>query len=187
METIGEKISNIRKQKGLTQEHLAESAKLNLRTIQRIENNETEPRGTTLQFICSALSISTEDIMDYRKVEDNQYLSFFHLSVLAHLIFPLGNVILPVILWQTKKDKIASLHERALNMINFQIVCSGLVAVLVIFGAFCKIMRYMDISSIMYVVLLFYVINIILPVLFSYSIKPGFKTTYYPNIIRILK
>jgi len=43
MNEIGQKIREVRKRKGLSQEELAESAKVNLRTIQRIENNENEP------------------------------------------------------------------------------------------------------------------------------------------------
>ena len=58
--SIGNKILEIRKSKGLTQEELAELAKLNLRTIQRIENNENEPRGNTLHLICDALEINIE-------------------------------------------------------------------------------------------------------------------------------
>ena len=38
MNEIGKRIRDIRKKKGLSQEELAESAKVNLRTIQRIEN-----------------------------------------------------------------------------------------------------------------------------------------------------
>src|SRR5690606_16217596 len=64
MTTIGTKISDIRKSKGLTQEQLAELSKINLRTIQRIENNENEPRGTTLQLICDALEINSEILLD---------------------------------------------------------------------------------------------------------------------------
>ena len=55
METIARKIGEIRKQKGLTQEELAEQAQVNLRTIQRIENSESEPRDKTLRLICDAL------------------------------------------------------------------------------------------------------------------------------------
>lgn len=64
MTTIGNKISDIRKSKGLTQEQLAELSKINLRTIQRIENNENDPRGTTLQLICDALEINSEILLD---------------------------------------------------------------------------------------------------------------------------
>lgn len=43
MNAIGKKISDTRKSKGFTQEELAELSKVNLRTIQRIENNKNEP------------------------------------------------------------------------------------------------------------------------------------------------
>jgi transcriptional regulator with XRE-family HTH domain len=43
METIGDKILEIRKRKGLTQEELSDLAKINLRTLQRIEKGETGP------------------------------------------------------------------------------------------------------------------------------------------------
>ncbi|WOD43721.1 helix-turn-helix domain-containing protein [Hwangdonia lutea] len=57
MNSIGTKIIEIRKSRGLNQEELAELSKVNLRTIQRIENNENVPRGKTLDLICNALEI----------------------------------------------------------------------------------------------------------------------------------
>ncbi len=51
MEKIGRRIKEIRIKRGLTQEDLAESAQINLRTIQRIENNDTTARGKTLKLI----------------------------------------------------------------------------------------------------------------------------------------
>ena len=98
MNEIGEKIKEVRKKKGLSQEELAESSKVNLRTIQRIENNESEPRGKTLNLICEVLDINVEDILDYGKQPDKSYLIIFHLSVIAFLAIPVGNIILPLIL-----------------------------------------------------------------------------------------
>lgn len=63
MSIIGKKIQETRISKGLTQEDLAELSKVNLRTIQRIENNESEPRGKTLSLICDALGISLEEVL----------------------------------------------------------------------------------------------------------------------------
>ena len=85
MNEIGKKIREVRKKKGLSQEELAESSKVNLRTIQRIENNESEPRGKTLNLICEVLEINAEDILDYGKQPDNSYLTIFHLSVICLL------------------------------------------------------------------------------------------------------
>lgn len=62
MSTIGQKIYESRKAKGLTQEELAGLSKVNLRTIQRIENNENTPRGSTLNILCEVLQIEREDV-----------------------------------------------------------------------------------------------------------------------------
>ena len=63
MNWIAKKISETRKIKGLTQEELADQAKINLRTIQRIENSESEPRGKTLNLICEALEIDSNELI----------------------------------------------------------------------------------------------------------------------------
>ena len=59
--TLAEKIVIDRKSKGLSQEELAERAKVSLRTIQRIEKGESEPRGFTLQAIAGALGKPVEE------------------------------------------------------------------------------------------------------------------------------
>jgi transcriptional regulator with XRE-family HTH domain len=63
MNWIAKKISETRKIKGLTQEELAEQAKINLRTIQRIENSESVPRGKTLNLICEVLEIDSKELI----------------------------------------------------------------------------------------------------------------------------
>lgn len=63
MEIDGKRISEVRKLKGLTQEKLAELANVNLRTIQRIENTNSEPHANTLNSICDVLEIKIEDIL----------------------------------------------------------------------------------------------------------------------------
>lgn len=62
MHNIGKKIKEIRLTKGFSQEELAERSQLNLRTIQRIEKQETEPRGKTLHLLCHALELNLEEI-----------------------------------------------------------------------------------------------------------------------------
>jgi transcriptional regulator with XRE-family HTH domain len=58
MESLGELIYNSRKNKNITQEELAELSKVNLRTIQRIENNENKPRESTLKLLFEVLEIN---------------------------------------------------------------------------------------------------------------------------------
>ncbi|MDR6760278.1 transcriptional regulator with XRE-family HTH domain [Flavobacterium sp. 2755] len=77
MNFIGKKISETRKIKGFTQEELAELSKVNLRTIQRIENSNNEPRGKTLDLICEVLQIDKADLQDLNKVPQNNRIVAF--------------------------------------------------------------------------------------------------------------
>ena len=187
MKEIGEKIREVRKKKGLSQEELAESSKVNLRTIQRIENNESEPRGKTLHLICEVLDIHAEDILDYGKKEDNNYLIVFHLSVLAFLFIPVGNIILPLILWMTKKDKIIRLKEVGANLLNFQIIWSVFAYISIAFYALFKILHYGYHDILLSVVVILYALNIILPILSAFKIRQGNSQKLYPKLIKIIK
>lgn len=69
MNIIGKKICEARKQKGLTQEELSELSKINIRTIQRIENDENMHRGKTLNVICEVLEIDPEDLQKFERQE----------------------------------------------------------------------------------------------------------------------
>lgn len=68
---LGQKILELRKAKGMTQEELVERCNINVRTIQRIEAGEVTPRNYTIRTILSALGydyseVSTEAYEDSR-------------------------------------------------------------------------------------------------------------------------
>ena len=67
---ISKKIKETRKIKGLTQEQLAELSLVNLRTIQRIENNDSIPRESTLKLICDALEIDMKDFLIEKEIPE---------------------------------------------------------------------------------------------------------------------
>ncbi|NQY30564.1 MAG: helix-turn-helix domain-containing protein [Flavobacteriaceae bacterium] len=180
MKEVGNKIREIRKRKGVSQEELAEAAKVNLRTIQRIENNANEPSGKTLNLLCDALSISIDDIVDYGKSEDKTFLMLFHLSVLSFMILPLGNIIIPLILWLTKKDKIVGLKEIGANLINFQILWAILFYTSIIFGVFGKLM-HSNFNMFLYSIIILPLLNIILTIVFAIRANKGSAKIYYPN------
>ncbi|WP_299582413.1 helix-turn-helix domain-containing protein [uncultured Sunxiuqinia sp.] len=54
------RIKQLRESKGLSQEELSEKAGLSLRTIQRMENGEGVPRGSTLKNLASSLDVSSD-------------------------------------------------------------------------------------------------------------------------------
>lgn len=72
MNIIGNRIREARKLKGLAQEELAELSKVNLRTIQRIENNMNEPRGKTLNLICEVLELNLQDLLTEKKIDNKR-------------------------------------------------------------------------------------------------------------------
>lgn len=106
---IGNKISEIRKSKGLTQEKLAELSKVNLRTIQRIENNENEPRGNTLNLICDVLEIDCHYLIN--KDQLNNGKSFANLIVNG-IFLVLFNLLLMSIVGFLTLDSNANLNSR---------------------------------------------------------------------------
>jgi len=70
MISVGEQIREARKQKGLTQEQLAEKVDRNLRTIQRVENGENIPSKNTLDLICEVLLIELVEESEVQKNEN---------------------------------------------------------------------------------------------------------------------
>jgi transcriptional regulator with XRE-family HTH domain len=186
METIGSKISRIRKQKGMTQEELSELAKINLRTVQRIEKDENEPRGNTLKLICEVLNTPIEELMEYGKIEDKQYLFLLHFSVLSVIIIPLGNIIFPLILWINKKDSIYDVNRQGKNILNFQIAFSFiniLIFGIAMYGAFTSF--HPKNWFITYYSLL--LLNVCYSLFCAFSILKGQIKLFYPNLIKFVK
>jgi len=187
METIGIKISKIRKQKGLTQEELSDLSKINLRTLQRIEKDETEPRGNTLKNLCHILEINIEDILDYGKSEDLKFIKYFHLSVLTFIIIPLGNIILPMILWLTKRDKVLGLNEQGTDLLNFQILWSLAFNAFFITYGYLKIQHSGDYKVFLYLLGFMYLINIFYPIFVFIMIGKSKLKRYYVSLIKFIK
>ena len=59
---LGKRITELRKQKGLTQEELVAQCNINVRTIQRIEAGEVNPRSYTIKIILEVLGEDLNNI-----------------------------------------------------------------------------------------------------------------------------
>ncbi|WP_299013993.1 helix-turn-helix transcriptional regulator [uncultured Polaribacter sp.] len=71
---LGKRISSLRKEKGLTQEELVEQCNINVRTIQRIEAGEVNPRSYTIKAILEVLGEEfkqNETILVEKKANNN--------------------------------------------------------------------------------------------------------------------
>ena len=90
MNNIGNIISERRKLKALTQEELAELSNVNLRTIQRIENNENEPRGKTLSLICDVLNLDLEELLSNDKSIKSQKYGIVIINYLFLIVLNLA-------------------------------------------------------------------------------------------------
>lgn len=118
---LASRIKNFRIRKGFSQEQLAEITGLSLRTIQRIENGETEPRGDSLQRLAKAFDVSPDEILDWNVYDDKGLLMGLNLSALSFIVFPLLGILVPLIIWVSKKDKVRNINKIAKNILNFQI------------------------------------------------------------------
>jgi len=64
---LSQRVKELRKKKGLSQEELAKMSGLSLRTIQRVENKEAEPTGDTLKRIATALDTTPAALLDWNE------------------------------------------------------------------------------------------------------------------------
>ncbi|MEZ2338961.1 DUF4870 domain-containing protein [Mucilaginibacter sp. RCC_168] len=129
---LGQKIKALRTSKGLSQEELAQQAGISLRTVQRIENDEAEPRGDTLIRLAAVLNIKPEELAEVEKPEpgNKNHIALLNLSALAFIAFPLLGVLVPLMLWSFNKGKMKNIDEAGKKLLNFQI--SWCIAVLVV-------------------------------------------------------
>lgn len=71
---IGAKIRRIRKQKGLTQEQLAEIMNISSRNLSNIELGLSFPKPETLETFLKALNISTQTLFSNDSIKSNEEL-----------------------------------------------------------------------------------------------------------------
>jgi len=109
---LGRKVAELRQQKGLTQEQLAERCEVNPRTIQRIESGEVDPRTYTLQCLSKELEF---DFHKDSNQNDALWLLIMHLSSAMPLL------IVPLFLWSWKKNESSKIDQQGRDVLNFQI------------------------------------------------------------------
>jgi uncharacterized Tic20 family protein len=109
---LGLKITELRQQKGLTQEKLAEYCDVSTRTIQRIESGEVEPRSFTRN--------SLSNILDFDFGKENTNNQSFWLAVI-HMSSVFCFVFIPLLLWSWKKDQSYKIDRQGRDVLNFQI------------------------------------------------------------------
>ncbi|SOE20289.1 Helix-turn-helix [Spirosomataceae bacterium TFI 002] len=76
METkdLAKSLKELRATRGMSQEYLANESRVSLRTIQRIENNESEPTGETIKRIANALDVELTELIRSNSVTETSDL-----------------------------------------------------------------------------------------------------------------
>lgn len=118
---LSQKIVTARKTKGLTQEQLADSANVTVRTIQRIESGESIPRSYTLKTIATVLDTSFEELaantessttvaadsLNLPTASGNEdgkhFLQILCLSCFSYIVIPFIHFLVPA--WLLKRSK----------------------------------------------------------------------------------
>ena len=72
---IGKFILNCRKEKGLTQEQLAEKIGVTNKSISRWENGNTMPDYALLKDLCNELNINVNELLSGEKIKENDYMN----------------------------------------------------------------------------------------------------------------
>lgn len=116
-----EKIKEFRVKRGYSQEQLAELSNISIRTIQRMEKGKTTPKGDSLKKIAKALETTTENLLETDKKEDLGFLALLVISGITYLIHPFLGLLIPIVLWFIKRNKVVNADLTGKRVINFQI------------------------------------------------------------------
>ncbi|MDB5236213.1 MAG: helix-turn-helix transcriptional regulator [Hymenobacter sp.] len=110
---------------------------MSLRTIQRVEQGDTVPRGYTLQALAAALNVPLEMLRHeaepagielapvpttpaLRNAPD--FLQLLNLSQLSLLLFPFLNLIVPWLLWRSRRHEVAHVAALGRRILGFQVL-----------------------------------------------------------------
>lgn len=136
---LSQKIVIARKRKGFTQEQLADSANVTVRTIQRIESGESIPRSYTLKTIAAVLDIGFEELtagtgeaipakplnkpaVSGSEDEDGRhFLQMLCLSCFSYLVIPFVHFLVPSFLLKRSKEKNPRIIAFARRVILLQV------------------------------------------------------------------
>lgn len=181
--TLARNLVYQRKLKGLSQKDLSEKTNVTVRTIQRIENGETEPHLQTIKLLSAALEIEVEELfpLENPKEENIQrkWLLLMHATPFAGFILPLFNILVPLFLWIHKREDNPVYDYHGRKVINFQITMSLLFAL-----AFVSLVTIAGLGFLLFISVIPFAVIVML---FNIFRVVNDKKPYYPLSIRFLK
>lgn len=182
---LANRIKELRNQRGMSQELLSEESGLSLRTIQRVENGESNPTGDSLKRLSHALNVNPDELIDWSIKEDKRYLTVLNLSALTFLLFPLLGILVPFILWTSKKGKIKNINKLGKDLINFEITWTMLLffsPILLFVLLKIGIIENLTLSIFFIIIGVMYFINLIFVLLNTLRTSNEKEVIYLPQI-----
>lgn len=73
-DSFGLRLKSLRKKSGLTQEKLADNINVSLKTVQRWENDERQPRIEELKKLALALHVSEDELINDYSTQPNSWV-----------------------------------------------------------------------------------------------------------------
>ncbi len=113
-----------------------------------------------------------------RERETRQWAMFIHFSILAGWLVPIGGLIVPIILWQMKKDELPGIVPHAHVVLNW-IVTS------IVYGLICLVLMLVVIGLLGFIVL--GLATIVFAVIGGIKANEGEVWEYPGTIIKIFK
>lgn len=123
-----------RQKRNLTQEQLANKAKISVRTIQRIESG-IEPKGHTLEALSMALEIEKNELLEsHPKKEETNWslLKLINISSLFFIFIPLASILTPLLITYFKK----AFNPITKQIISIQVIWTFSLPLVILLGAF---------------------------------------------------
>lgn len=183
--TLSERIKTLRAQHGFSQEELARQTQLSLRTIQRIEQNETEARGDTLKRLAEVFELKPVDLINRTEKEETISIHLLNLSALSFIVYPLLGFIVPLFLWYIKRKDDKKLDEVGKKLINFQMTWALIATV---FYVVVKLLIFMHVAgnfnfyAFLAIRYAYYALNFVLIIVNTFRIRNEKAVIYKPAI-----
>lgn len=137
MNTVANHLKHLRVKRGLTQEALAEQSNVSLRTIQRIEMGQVQPRNATLILLFESLGAEMPVNIEDEEGPRNsiKLLKTMNLLIILSMIIPLCNVLVVIIYWIIF-SRYRILTDPVRHMLSFQLLWSLSTVLLFFLGVF---------------------------------------------------
>ena len=115
---------------------------------------------------------------DNRDKETNQWAMFIHFSVLAGWVIPLAGVVVPILLWQLKKDELPGIVPHAHIVLNWLVTS-------LVYAAICFVLTFIIIGIFGWMALV--LVTIIFSIIGGLKANEGEVWEYPGTIIKIFK